>query len=144
MNKQEFELKYREIVLNTNGGNDDYVVALCQIGSLINELDDPSQEIAELKKQLEEKDREILILNQTKIGAITDLKCQIEQKDKEIKSLKKLPQKIVERIIYHYDLNEIKDQFKTGFRGDAKCVAIDGLGLICYLQEILKEYGGKE
>ena len=40
MNKQELQKKYQEIVLKTNGGNDDYVVALCQIANAINELDD--------------------------------------------------------------------------------------------------------
>ena len=41
MNKQELQKKYQEIVLKTNGGNDDYVVALCQIANAINELDEP-------------------------------------------------------------------------------------------------------
>lgn len=45
MNKQELQKKYQEIVLKTNGGNDDYVVALCQIGSLIGQLDEPKQDI---------------------------------------------------------------------------------------------------
>ena len=44
MNKQEWQKKYQEIVLKTNGGNDDYVVALCQIADAINELDEPKQD----------------------------------------------------------------------------------------------------
>ena len=44
MNKQELQKKYQEIVLKTNGGNDDYVVALCQIANAINELDEPKQD----------------------------------------------------------------------------------------------------
>lgn len=44
MNKQELQKKYQEIVLKTNGGNDDYVVALCQIADVINELDEPKQD----------------------------------------------------------------------------------------------------
>lgn len=39
MNKQELQKKYQEIVLNTNGGNEDYVVALS-----INELDESKQD----------------------------------------------------------------------------------------------------
>ena len=45
MNKQELQKKYQEIVLKTNGGNDYYVVALCQIANAINELDEPKQDI---------------------------------------------------------------------------------------------------
>ncbi len=44
MNKQELQKKYQEIVLNTNGGNEDYVVALCQIANAINELDESKQD----------------------------------------------------------------------------------------------------
>ena len=44
MNKQEIQRKYQEIELKTNGGNDDYVVALCQIANAINELDEPKQD----------------------------------------------------------------------------------------------------
>lgn len=44
MNKQELQRKYQEIELKTNGGNDDYVVALCQIANAINELDEPKQD----------------------------------------------------------------------------------------------------
>lgn len=44
MNKQELQKKYQEIVLKTNGGNEDYVVALCQIANAINELDEPKQD----------------------------------------------------------------------------------------------------
>ena len=54
MTKQELIKEYQEIVLKTNGGVDDYVVALCQIANAINELDDQYQQIAELKKHLEE------------------------------------------------------------------------------------------
>lgn len=81
MNKEELEKKYQDIVLNTNGGNDDYVVALCQIAGLIM---DAGKEIellqAENKKlregdstmcteyyinQLKEKDGEIAELNRS-------------------------------------------------------------------------------
>ena len=66
------------------------------------------------------------------------------QKDKEIEDLKRTlkaqPKEIVEKIIYHYDLNELRDQFKNGFSGYARCVTIDGLGLINYLEEMLKVY----
>lgn len=57
MNKQELQKKYQEIVLKTNGGNDDYVVALCQIANAINELDEPKQDTKwqKLKEWLEEK-----------------------------------------------------------------------------------------
>ncbi len=44
MNKKELQKRYQEIVLKTNGGNEDYVVALCQIASAINELDESKQD----------------------------------------------------------------------------------------------------
>jgi hypothetical protein len=42
MTKTELIKRYHEIVLKTNGGNDDYVVALLQIMDAIRELDDPA------------------------------------------------------------------------------------------------------
>lgn len=45
MNKNELQKTYQKIALNTNGGIDDYVVALCQIGNAIGELDDQQQKI---------------------------------------------------------------------------------------------------
>lgn len=54
MNKQELQKKVKEIILKTNGGNNDYVVALCKISNAINELDDDSQCVAELKTKLEQ------------------------------------------------------------------------------------------
>lgn len=53
MNKEELQKTYQTIVLKTNGGIDDYVVALCQIGSAISELDDQQQQIADLQHKLE-------------------------------------------------------------------------------------------
>lgn len=52
MNKEELQKTYQTIVLNTNGGIDDYVVALCQIGNAISELDDQQQQIADLQHRL--------------------------------------------------------------------------------------------
>lgn len=52
MNKNELQKMYREIVLKTNGGIDDYVVALCQIGNAIGELDDQQQQVADLQYRL--------------------------------------------------------------------------------------------
>ena len=53
MNKEELQKTYQTIVLKTNGGIDDYVVALCQIGNAISELDDQQQKIADLQQRLE-------------------------------------------------------------------------------------------
>ena len=53
MNKEELFKKYQEIVLKTNGGADDYVVALCQISNLIKEFaEEKDQQITDLQKQL--------------------------------------------------------------------------------------------
>lgn len=50
MTKQELIKKYQEIILKTNGGNNDYVGALCQIGNAINELDEPDKQFLELEQ----------------------------------------------------------------------------------------------
>ena len=53
MNKEELFKKYQEVVLKTNGGADDYVVALCQISNLIKEFaEEKDQQITDLQKQL--------------------------------------------------------------------------------------------
>lgn len=59
MNKKELQKRYNEIVLNTNGGVDDYVVSLCQIANAINELDDTDDRIEELEQQLKELPKKI-------------------------------------------------------------------------------------
>lgn len=56
------------INIQTNGGNDDYVVALCKISNAISELEDTNDlqyQIDQLKQQLVEKDKEIEKLNKT-------------------------------------------------------------------------------
>ena len=53
MSKEELFKKCQEIVLKTNGGADDYVVALCQISNLIKEFaEEKDQQITDLQKQL--------------------------------------------------------------------------------------------
>ena len=53
MSKEELFKKYQEIVLKTNGGADDYVVALCQISNLIKDYaEEKDQQIADLQNQL--------------------------------------------------------------------------------------------
>ena len=58
MNKQELIKRYKQIVFKTNGGNDDYVVALSQIGEAINELEEPKQDkqIGELEEKLRQSE----------------------------------------------------------------------------------------
>lgn len=52
MSKEELFKKYQEIVLKTNGGADDYVVALCQISNLIKEFaEEKDQQITNLQNQ---------------------------------------------------------------------------------------------
>ena len=47
MNKQELMKECNKIILATNGGNDDFVVALCRISEAIGRLDEPSREECE-------------------------------------------------------------------------------------------------
>ena len=104
---------------------------------LVNLLAEKDKQIAELQKQLEEKEK-LLQYGKTEIKNLHKRINDIVKRDEKL--FKSQPAEIVEKIIYHYDLNQIRDQFKNGFDGDARCVAIDGLGLIIYLEEMLKEY----
>ena len=53
MSKEELFKKYQEILLKTNGGADDYVVALCQISNLIKEFaEEKGQQITDWQSQL--------------------------------------------------------------------------------------------
>lgn len=55
MSKEELFKKYQEIILKTNGGADDYIVALCQISDLIKDYaEEKDQQITDLQKQLAE------------------------------------------------------------------------------------------
>ena len=58
MSKEELFKKYQEIVLKTNGGADDYVVALCQISNLIKDYaEEKDQQIADLETKLAESEK---------------------------------------------------------------------------------------
>ena len=57
MSKEELFKKYQEILLKTNGGADDYVVALCQISNLIKDYsEEKDQQIADLEAKLAESE----------------------------------------------------------------------------------------
>ena len=59
MSKEELFKKYQEIVLKTNGGADDYVVALCQISNLIKDYaEEKDQQIADLETKLAESKKQ--------------------------------------------------------------------------------------
>lgn len=59
MSKEELFKKYQEIVLKTNGGADDYVVALCQISNLIKDyVEEKDQQIADLETKLAESKKQ--------------------------------------------------------------------------------------
>ncbi len=63
MKKEELYKKYQEIMLKTNGGVDDYVVALCQISNLLKDYaEEKDQQIRSLEEQLKnwKKTAEIL------------------------------------------------------------------------------------
>lgn len=60
MSKEELFKKYQEIVLKTNGGADDYIVALCQISNLIKEFaEEKDQQLADLEAKLAESKKQI-------------------------------------------------------------------------------------
>ena len=107
MNKQELQKRYQEIVLKTNGGNDDYVVALCQIANAINELDEPKQdnnwqqaEIDTLKSEKENLERTL-----EESAEMIREKCTKWQKLKEWleETIKKYEPTYDERMALNYD-----------------------------------------
>lgn len=54
MSREELFKKYQEIILKTNGGADDYVIALCQISDLIRDYsEEKDQQLAQLKAENE-------------------------------------------------------------------------------------------
>lgn len=58
MNKEELFKKYQEIILKTNGGVDDYVVALYQISNLLKDYaEEKDGEIAKLKSDYDLLDK---------------------------------------------------------------------------------------
>lgn len=93
MNKEELQKEYQKIVLETNGGNNDYVVALCKIANAINNLDESNEQIAELQKKvkkLEYDNGELTSLIDTmryEDPKIDELQKQLEEKDKTIQGL---------------------------------------------------------
>lgn len=114
MSKEEFFKKYKEIILKTNGGNDDYVVAICQISNLINEfaneqekqlIDLQSQlaEKEELKQQLAEKEKEIEYQESMKILAVKN------QNQKAIEQLEKVKEILIQ------NADEIDEEYKEDY-----------------------------
>lgn len=91
MNKQELQKIYQKIVLKTNGGVDDYVVALCQIGNAISELDDQQQQIADLQHRLDVAEKELSKYRSYKTTdeRIRDLENLYSDYKKENQQLKK-------------------------------------------------------
>lgn len=51
MNKQELQKKYQEIIMETNGNMEDYSLAICRIGTAINELEDTNDLQSQLDQQ---------------------------------------------------------------------------------------------
>ena len=89
MNKEELQKTYQKIVLNTNGGIDDYVIALCQIGNAIGGLDDTQQQIAELKKQLEEKEKSLEYFRDRIEKKLKEIKKDSLERYKDLESISK-------------------------------------------------------
>ena len=130
MSKEELFKKYQEIVLKTNGGADDYVVALCQISNLIKEF-------------AEEKDQQI-----------SDLEAKLAECKKENKTLKDI--RTLERVVpRNAQLNKLsnRDCYLKGFEnaisetirtfeetyGKEKCKLIEERDK--YLMDIVKAGG---
>lgn len=116
MNKNELQEIYQKIVLETNGGIDDYVVALCQIGNAISELDDTQQQISELQKQLEEKEKDNQFLKKMYISEKTKNDNYHTEKyglDKPVEELRKIKLSPKEKEIYYKGFDNCERQFAT-------------------------------
>lgn len=93
MSREELFKKYQEIILKTNGGADDYVIALCQISDLIRDYsEEKDQQLAQLKaenenlqQQLKEKDEQLKQANEI----INNPNTLIFQQEELIESLNK-------------------------------------------------------
>lgn len=114
MNKEELIKEYQKIVLETNGGNDDYVVALCKISNAINELDDQSQKIKWQKLEIQRLNEQVSnLVNVT--GHYYREEITILQKALEIACAdicsKYFDSERQDEIILHY-VNNFKDKAK--------------------------------
>lgn len=90
MNKKELITECKKIILNTNGGNDDYVVALCRISNAISELEDgelKDQRIKELEEKLKDLEEENDILKKYDNGEKVELKLEINNLKHQLKEL---------------------------------------------------------
>lgn len=89
MTKEELQKIYQTIVLKTNGGIDDYVVALCQIGNAISELDNQQQQIVGLQHKLEVAEKalnkmsEYAIENNDLYDLVSDFNISNERYDED-------------------------------------------------------------
>lgn len=102
MNKQELQKIYQKIVLKTNGGVDDYVVALCQIGNAISELDDQQQQIADLQHRLDVAEKEL-----SKYRSYKTTDERIRDLENLYSDYKKENQQLKERISNQFDRIQI-------------------------------------
>ena len=84
MNKQELIKRYKQIVFKTNGGNDDYVVALCQIGEAYAELQVKVKDLERKNKRLEEIATAWSEEASRKFAVIKELEQQLEDRGKDI------------------------------------------------------------
>lgn len=91
MNKEELFKKYEEIVLKTNGGADDYVVALCQISNLIKDYaEEKDQQITDLEAKVAESEEQLKEELVEKKGLERALSACNRQNDEFAEMIKKL------------------------------------------------------
>lgn len=103
MTKEELQKIYQTIVLKTNGGIDDYVVALCQIGNAISELDNQQQQIVDLQHRLDVAEKALELCERHHIGfENTAIKEQIEWIETRVKE----------------NINYFKDQAEKEIKGE--------------------------
>ena len=124
MSKEELFKKYQEILLKTNGGADDYVVALCQISNLIKDYaEEKDQQIAEFQKQLEGKNKTIQGLIETQkyleksasYQMFLDIQKQLEEKEKEISEYIKIVDDLHKQLSDKCDFCDKTNQDKISF-----------------------------
>ncbi len=112
MNKEELYKKYQEIMLKTNGGVDDYVVALCQISNLLKDYaEEKDQQIRSLEEQskvIEDFKNNYGYTNYDTHEMLEDLQSRAFQAEDDTK--------VVEDLLKHfsiYDENEIMNKVKS-------------------------------
>lgn len=117
MSKKELFKKYQEILLKTNGGVDDYVVALCQISNLIKDYaEEKDQQICDLEAKLAESEKQFIVANNLRKNSdevLLNYKTEKYGLDKTIQELRKMKLSLPEKEWYYKGFENCERQMSS-------------------------------